>query len=103
MFPGPGAVVYRNEAGEPTGWDYPDYDAPEDENDYYGDYYEEDADPATCEHDGWTGEGKNAVCSWCDTAAIGEYQDGAYADGTPFIMPIWPGTKADPLAHHNID
>lgn len=23
MFPGPGAVVYRNEAGEPLGWDYP--------------------------------------------------------------------------------
>lgn len=23
MFPGPGAQVYRNEAGEPLGWDYP--------------------------------------------------------------------------------
>ena len=23
MFPGPNAVVYRNEAGEPIGWDYP--------------------------------------------------------------------------------
>jgi len=29
MFPGPGARIYRNEAGEPIGWDYPpdeDYD-----------------------------------------------------------------------------
>ncbi|MCL4414438.1 MAG: hypothetical protein M1522_06795 [Actinobacteria bacterium] len=23
MFPGPGAQIYRNEAGEPIGWDYP--------------------------------------------------------------------------------
>ena len=23
MFPGAGAQVYRNEAGEPIGWDYP--------------------------------------------------------------------------------
>jgi len=26
MFPGAGAVVYRNEAGEPLGWDYPSDD-----------------------------------------------------------------------------
>jgi hypothetical protein len=24
MFPGAGAQVYRNEEGEPVGWDYPD-------------------------------------------------------------------------------
>lgn len=29
MFPGAGAVVYRNEAGEPLGWDYPSDDGPE--------------------------------------------------------------------------
>lgn len=29
MFPGAGARVYRNEAGEPLGWDYPSYDEPE--------------------------------------------------------------------------
>lgn len=29
MFPGPGAVVYRNEAGEPLGWDYPDQGPPD--------------------------------------------------------------------------
>ena len=23
MFPGPGAQIYRNEAGEVLGWDYP--------------------------------------------------------------------------------
>lgn len=27
MFPGAGAQVYHNEAGEPTGWDYPADDA----------------------------------------------------------------------------
>lgn len=26
MFPGAGAQVYYNEAGEPLGWDYPSYD-----------------------------------------------------------------------------
>lgn len=28
-FPGAGAVVYRNEAGEPIGWDYPSHDEPD--------------------------------------------------------------------------
>lgn len=35
MFPGPSAVVYRNDAGEPIGWDYPS------EDDGYVDYEEE--------------------------------------------------------------
>jgi len=33
-FPGAGARVYYNEAGEPLGWDYPNYDAPPDVDDY---------------------------------------------------------------------
>lgn len=39
MFPGPGAVVYRNEAGEPLGWDYPssDYDDGWQDDDRYDD------------------------------------------------------------------
>jgi len=50
MFPGPGARIDRNEAGEPIGWDYPSMaeDDPYDEaypydEDYYdeGDYYDE--------------------------------------------------------------
>lgn len=42
MFPGPGAQVYRNEAGEPIGWDYPS--EPEyDPDDYLpGDDYDEE-------------------------------------------------------------
>lgn len=32
LFPGAGAQVYRNEAGEPIGWDYPDTDPPYDDN-----------------------------------------------------------------------
>lgn len=30
MFPGAGAVIYRNEAGEPLGWDYPSEPTPHD-------------------------------------------------------------------------
>lgn len=42
MFPGAGASVYHNEAGEPTGWDYPDLDGPYDPDDYLNDYDEPD-------------------------------------------------------------
>lgn len=34
-FPGYGAQVYYNEAGEPLGWDYPNYDEPPDVDEYY--------------------------------------------------------------------
>ncbi|MBF9135281.1 hypothetical protein I0C86_41255 [Plantactinospora sp. S1510] len=35
MFPGAGAEIHRNEAGEPTGWDAPGHDdAPYDPDDY---------------------------------------------------------------------
>ena len=47
MFPGAGAQIYRNEAGEVTGWDYPNYDEPpdpEEDRDYYQDNDEEDDD-----------------------------------------------------------
>jgi hypothetical protein len=41
-FPGASARIYRNEEGEPVGWDYPDYDEPE--QDPYDDYYDEEDD-----------------------------------------------------------
>jgi hypothetical protein len=41
MFPGAGAQVYYNEAGEPIGWDYPSYYDPDD---FYNDFDELDAD-----------------------------------------------------------
>lgn len=45
-FPGAGAQVYYNEAGEPTGWDYPGYDDGPDPDDEYGyDDFDEDGDP----------------------------------------------------------
>ena len=34
MFPGPGAEIYRNEAGEVLGWDFPSDDPP-DPDDWY--------------------------------------------------------------------
>ncbi len=34
MFPGPHAQIYYNDAGEPLGWDYPNYDEPPDVDDY---------------------------------------------------------------------
>ncbi len=36
MFPGPGATIYRNEAGEVLGWDYPGTDDPSDLDDWRG-------------------------------------------------------------------
>lgn len=45
MFPGPYAQIYRNEAGEPLGWDnvYPeDYDPPDDDPFDWPDEDEED-------------------------------------------------------------
>jgi hypothetical protein len=40
MFPGPGAQIYRNEAGEPIGWDYPSYDEPDPDAFYEQDQYD---------------------------------------------------------------
>jgi hypothetical protein len=42
MFPGAGARVFRNEDGEPIGWDYPSYD--EGDSDPYDDYDRYDYD-----------------------------------------------------------
>jgi hypothetical protein len=47
MFPGAGAQVYYNEAGEPLGWDSADYDGPQDAFDAYNeeeDYDDDDLD-----------------------------------------------------------
>jgi len=38
MFPGAGAQVYYNDAGEPLGWDYPS-DEPDFDFDPYDDFY----------------------------------------------------------------
>lgn len=73
MFPGANAQVYRNEAGEPIGWDYPSYD----DGDYYDDYYENWEAPEfeTVEEcieaklhaiDGY-GENDWWVCEYCNT------------------------------------
>lgn len=40
MFPGPGASIIRNEAGEPLGWDYP--------GEYEPDYDERGMSAADC-------------------------------------------------------
>lgn len=42
MFPGAGAEVYRNEAGEPLGFDRPSDDPPEPEGDFISDVDVED-------------------------------------------------------------
>ena len=45
MFPGANAHVYYNEAGEPTGWDYPSYaDDAFDPDDWYEQNVWEDED-----------------------------------------------------------
>lgn len=95
MFPGPGAQIIRNEAGEPLGWDYPSDDA----NAFYCDTcgfshagpcpddFEPEADPPNCCKLGdWKGVRFNAfgqkvrsdapelpgdehwmVCEYCDS------------------------------------
>lgn len=98
MFPGPGAQIYRNEAGEPLGWDYPDA--------YEPDPHEDDRADALCEEmhesaqdagyeaglggiDADASYGADVEASWrgqrrCPADAIllqGAYADG-YADGS---------------------
>ena len=41
MFPGYGAEIYRNDAGEVLGWDSPSYDEPPDIEDYYDPRWDE--------------------------------------------------------------
>lgn len=70
MFPGPGAEIYRNSAGEVTGWDYPSYGPPDEPaDDEYGrddewcrkhrqwnwhcDDEECTADKSECDHPEW--------------------------------------------------
>lgn len=51
MFPGPNAQIYRNEAGEVLGWDYPPdepYEPDPYEADYYDDPYEHTYDCPAC-------------------------------------------------------
>jgi len=55
MFPGAGATVYRNEAGEVTGWDNSSYYEPEYDPDVYldrgGDYEEHSHQCRECKAD----------------------------------------------------
>lgn len=60
-FPGAGAHVYYNEAGEPLGWDYPDYDEPpydtdggHGQGDEYREYLWEDAEDQIFDETGAT-------------------------------------------------
>lgn len=64
-FPGAGAQVYHNEAGEPVGWDYPGYDEFGPDSDDYDvpDDYDDDSpsewiicDECGAEFEGESGE-----------------------------------------------
>lgn len=77
MFPGANAHIYRNEAGEPLGWDYPSYDNEFYNDDLYDDRYENYESPefSTVEEcieerlHGLDGEGIDGwwVCDYCHT------------------------------------
>lgn len=46
MFPGPSAQIYRNDAGEVLGWDYPPDPSEYYEDDFYeADHPDADEDP----------------------------------------------------------
>lgn len=51
MFPGASATVYRNEDGEPIGWDYPSEPDPGDMQDdwYDDDWYDDYEDDEDCD------------------------------------------------------
>lgn len=74
MFPGANAQVYRNEAGEPIGWDYPseepDYDYWEDQdNNWDLPEFETVEECIEERYHGKDGEGIDGwwVCDYCHT------------------------------------
>lgn len=84
MFPGAGASVYYNEAGEPTGWDYPDLDGPYDPDDYLagcdeGEEPDEDDgmhDYEPEDHDEWACADRHGDCACTpDCRACGQRYD----------------------------
>lgn len=78
-FPGAGAHIYRNEAGEVTGWDYPSYDHGYDDHDAYADSWAEAR--AEAEHDAWVDEQIEAgTC--CEQ---GSWHT-AYGKGDPYLV-----------------
>jgi hypothetical protein len=67
MFPGPGAQIYKNEAGEVLGWDYPSYDEP------YEDDFEQERRyqlMPPCEGCGQHPEDCDCYCSRCGEASM---------------------------------
>jgi hypothetical protein len=82
MFPGPGAQVYYNEAGEPLGWDYPSYDEPEnDPYDDIDDYFDDDE--------------REAIFGNKD-----RHNDGEDEEEEPWTDEDWAATKADEQLHY---
>lgn len=51
MFPGANAQIYRNDAGEPLGWDTPSDEPPDPEDFYDNDYDLDDEEPNVEEMD----------------------------------------------------
>jgi len=65
MFPGPGAQIYRNEAGEVLGWDYPSQPG----EDYDPDnYLSDEPDDPTCEECGeeFDDNPNKKICKTCE-------------------------------------
>lgn len=67
MFPGAHATVYRNEAGEPLGWDNGGYDEPPYDSDDYlsDDYGDEESDEDDGMHDYQDGGDFGTPCLIC--------------------------------------
>lgn len=85
MFPGAGAQVYYNDAGEPIGWDYPSscdwYDDPADLYDY--DEYPEDLDHDVCLENGLHGKSGTGSRVWFD------YISGWWVEGRSVPWYCW--------------
>lgn len=72
-FPGAGAQIYRNEAGEPLGWDHPSYDDGPDPDDFDEcDYDDENFDECDYDDEDPDGGTEWVICDECGN----EYEDG---------------------------
>jgi hypothetical protein len=93
MFPGAHASIYRNEAGEVTGWDYPgEDDGIRDVSDADWDEYKDGNDEPECEgHESLNGAhmGETVYCRGACARRfddLGEHHEREYPDGDPVTV-----------------
>lgn len=96
MFPGPGASIIRNEAGEPLGWDYPSYDEsgmdPYEEEEYY-----RRREPA-CQECG----APQSDCECCEICGSADHIEDDCPD-RPYTEEDWRADEGDRKYHEAVE